>query len=253
MPAALEDAVAYYRTVAPYYDHELAGRGDEAFWSALGSRFAGRTILELGAGTGRATALLASGGAPVVGIDLSPEMLARAQHRLAGERSTHLVLADMRAFAFARPFDAVVAADDPFSHLTTDRDRASALACVAAALRPGGRFVLDALWFPRSVWTQLAAGRERERDVPLGDRVLRVHELWSRDEGAPTCTAAYRYSLEGEPVARASFRARPWTSAELVSLLDAAGLRIEHRWGGYAGESWRSSSSDHLVVEARKT
>jgi SAM-dependent methyltransferase len=242
VPAALEDAVAHYRTVAPYYDHELAHRGDDAFWRELGRRFAGRTTLELGAGTGRATALLASGGATVVGIDISPEMLVRARRRLDGAHDAHLVLTNMRAFAFARPFDLVVAADDPLSHLTTDRERARALNCVGAALEPGGRFVLDALWFLPGVWTELADGRALEHEVPFGDGVLRVSELWSRDEGAPTCTTTYGYSLDGATTVRASFRARPWTAAELVSALDAAGLRVEHRWGG-CGRRARSTSS----------
>jgi SAM-dependent methyltransferase len=248
----VDDALGYYRTVAPFYDHELAHRGDEELWRTLGRRFAGRWILELGAGTGRATALLASGGATVVGIDLSPEMLTRAGHRLAGERSVHLVLADMRAFAFARPFDLVVAADDPFSHLTTDRDRASALACTAAALTPGGTFVLDALWFSPDGWAHVDRGRESEREVPFGGRVLRVHEHWRRDGRSRTCTATYSYAVDGYRVAQASFRTRPWTAAELGRAFDAAGLTIGRRWGGYAGEPWDERASPSLVVEARK-
>jgi ubiquinone/menaquinone biosynthesis C-methylase UbiE len=48
-------------------------------------RIHGRTILDVGTGTGRAALLLARGGARVVGIDASEEMLAVARRRAADE------------------------------------------------------------------------------------------------------------------------------------------------------------------------
>src|SRR5712692_10358942 len=111
MADLIQEVRRYYHTVAPFLDAELADRGDEAFWSANG---AGR-VLELGCGSGRVTRLLAESSARVIGIDVCPELLDRA-------RSTHasLVLADMRRLPLATTFDTVVAADDPFSHLTED-------------------------------------------------------------------------------------------------------------------------------------
>jgi SAM-dependent methyltransferase len=244
-----DEVTAYYRAVAPYYDRELDDRGDEALWTALGREHAHGRILELGAGTGRATALLAGAGAVVVGLDLSTEMLDLARRRLAGQPSVLLVRADMRAFAFRRRFDLVVAADDPFTHLTADDDRDKALACAAAALSPPGRLVIDALWFPPAELGRLADGRRSEHAVPFRGKTLHVAELWRRD-GAATCTAEYTYRIEGRTVARASFRARAWTRGEIETRLERVGLRTDAWWGGYDRRPWDEATSRRLVVVA---
>ena len=139
------EVAEYYRRVAPFYDAELKDRGDEDFWSALGTRAAGKRVLELGAGSGRVTALVARGAGRIVALDLSPEMLRLARQRLRGQTNVSLVLGDMRQLPFRCTFDVVIAADDPFSHLVEDEDRARALAAVARHLAPEGRFVLDPL------------------------------------------------------------------------------------------------------------
>src|SRR6185503_9649320 len=99
-------------------------------------------VLEIGAGSGRATALLAAGGADlVVALDLSPDMLARARAALAGLANVRLLRADMRALPLRGAFDLVVAANDPFSHLTAAADRQRALAAAADLLAPDGALV----------------------------------------------------------------------------------------------------------------
>jgi SAM-dependent methyltransferase len=246
----MEDVLGYYRTVAPFYDLELRARGDEELWASLGRAHADRTVLEVGAGSGRATALLAAGGARVVGLDLSPEMLGLAAAR---RLDAALVRGDMRALP-CRPggFETVVAADDPFSHLTEDADRAQTLAEIAAALAPGGLFVLDALWLPPAERARLdGAGRVVDRQVELGGGWLAVHEHWRHAPAAPHCLATYDYRLDGRPAARATFHTRYWTEPELAHAFDAAGLAVARRWGGYHGEPWRPESPC-LVIEARK-
>jgi ubiquinone/menaquinone biosynthesis C-methylase UbiE len=69
---------------APFYDWENArtlGRRDVPFWRTV-ARNVGGTLLELGAGTGRISIPLARAGVPVVGIDRSEPMLARARQRV---------------------------------------------------------------------------------------------------------------------------------------------------------------------------
>lgn len=99
----------------------------------------GERILDVGCGTGTVTADIASAvgdeGA-VVGIDASPAMVERA-------REQHPVLtveqADATDYVAAEPFDA--AFSNAALHWIDDQD--AALASVADALRPGGRFVAE--------------------------------------------------------------------------------------------------------------
>ena len=49
----------YYHEILPFYDLELADRGDEELWAWAAGAPTGCRVLELGAGTGRATAALA--------------------------------------------------------------------------------------------------------------------------------------------------------------------------------------------------
>src|SRR5438105_3078869 len=229
------DVADYYRAVAPFYDLELRERGDESFWARLGRGAAGRRVLELGAGSGRATALRAAGGAALVcALDRSPEMLERARRRLAGLGNVRLVLGDMRAPPLRGTFDLVVAADDPFSHLVASADRQRALSAAAGLLASGGRLVVDALWFnPSELARRAGAGLRSEREA-AGDRSLRVREHWRCDPRSHRCRASYTYSRDGAEVASAAFVARSWTAAEVRRRFAAAGLRVERCWGDYA-------------------
>lgn len=97
---------------------------------------AGERILDLGCGTGHLTAKIAEAGADVTGMDASPSMIAQARQNFP---SLKFVLADARNFHFDKPFDAV------FSNAALHwiHDAESVIRCVGAALRPGGRFVLE--------------------------------------------------------------------------------------------------------------
>jgi SAM-dependent methyltransferase len=231
----IQEVRRYYHTVAPFLDAELADRGDEEFWHSYGRGH----VLELGCGSGRVTRWLVGPDGWVLGIDVCPELLYRARTVRAA-----LALADMRRLPLRTSFDTIVAADDPFSHLTQDEDRERALAEVARCLGPGGRFVLDALWFVEP------GERQSTREVGLGSRRVHVTEHWRCDAHTHCCTTEYRYEIgRGEPQ-RARFEARYWTPAELRERFDSAGMRITQWWGGYDRRPWDEHSSERLIVEA---
>lgn len=96
----------------------------------------GERILDLGCGTGHLTAQIAARGAEVTGLDASASMVAQARQNYPKLR---FVLGDARAWRGDEPFDAV------FSNAALHwiPQAAAAVAGVAGALRPGGRFVLE--------------------------------------------------------------------------------------------------------------
>ncbi len=100
-----------------------------------------RRILELGAGTGETTQRLLARhpAATVIGIDASAQMLDRARQVLPGDR-VELCVARLEDPLPEGPFD-LVASALCVHHLTASEKR-DLFRRIAAALAPGGRFVL---------------------------------------------------------------------------------------------------------------
>ena len=96
----------------------------------------GERILDVGCGTGQLTADIARSGAQVTGLDNSADMLADARKNYP---ELTFVVADAAGFDFPEPFDAV------FSNAALHwvKDAEGAVASIARALRPGGRFVAE--------------------------------------------------------------------------------------------------------------
>lgn len=144
-----------YAAWAPWYDHDgnpLTALEGPAVRGWLGP-LAGKLALDLGCGTGRHTEVLVSGGARVVALDLTPEMIARARAKLGG-----------RVVGWARH---ALPGPIPFRDRTFDLavlglvaehvvDLPAALAEVARVLAPSARVVLSALHPDRTAEGQRA-------------------------------------------------------------------------------------------------
>ncbi len=96
----------------------------------------GERILDLGCGTGQLTAEVAQAGAEVVGVDRSPEMIACARRNYPELRFN---MGDATALSYMAEFDAVLS--NAALHWVHDQN--GAIASVARALKPGGRFVFE--------------------------------------------------------------------------------------------------------------
>lgn len=104
----------------------------------------GKRVLDLGCGTGNVAVPLAKKGFLVTALDLSPEMLALAEHK-AREAGVGIFFTcqDMREFAVPGEFDLVISMCDSMNYLLTDGELLQVLTKAAGVLRDGGWLVFD--------------------------------------------------------------------------------------------------------------
>jgi SAM-dependent methyltransferase len=117
---------------APFLDTLASLRGDSI-----------RSVLDLACGTGLLAARLAAAGRQVVGVDLSPGMLAMAQVRCARHSEVQLLEGDFRNVDLGRVFDAVVCGSNSLNYLADPSELAAVFRVVEEHLRPGGVFLFD--------------------------------------------------------------------------------------------------------------
>jgi SAM-dependent methyltransferase len=131
-------------------------------------RFAPKTVLDAGCGTGRVGRELARRGLDVVGVDIDPGMLDTAR-RKAPEVEWHL--ADLATVDLGRSFDAIVMAGNVMIFLQPGTE-AAGVANMARHLEPGGVLIAG---------FQIMRGRlspQRYDDV-AADAGLALAERWS--------------------------------------------------------------------------
>jgi SAM-dependent methyltransferase len=168
-----------FRHYARYYNLLYADKNyaaEAGFVQGLMQKYApgAETILELGCGTGGHAVQLAALGYELHGVDLSPEMLAMAQERLAGTPAGRLSFdqGDIRTLRVDRKFDAVVALFHVLSYQLTAADLAATFATARAHLQPGGVFLCD-FWYGPAVLT----ARPEVRVKRMQDGVISVTRI----------------------------------------------------------------------------
>lgn len=170
-----------YAALAPAYErcwrHYLAATTGRTL-DRLAPR-PGERILDVGCGTGLALARLAEtqNGLSLAGVDLSAEMLTRAQHRFP--KTVLLARGDAHHLPFASAsFEAVITSN--MLHFLAEPARA--LDEAARVLAPGGRLIVTD-WCRDSFVMFLCERWLRIRRRPLG-RVLNMRELTALAEDA---------------------------------------------------------------------
>ena len=145
----MDDHTAYETAeFAEVYDAIYAGREDARFWRTMAVAAAGRPILELGCGTGRALLPVARDGHEVTGIDLSERMLDVCRAKLLREPQAvrdrvRLLAADMTSFELGRRFAAITVPFAGFQHLLTVEQQLACLERCREHLLPRSTLVLD--------------------------------------------------------------------------------------------------------------
>jgi SAM-dependent methyltransferase len=265
MPTDLDNDDAYgavadlYDWVVPYRD-----RPDITFYVDAAAR-AGGPVLEVGCGTGRLLIPTARAGVDIVGVDLSPRMLAVCREKLQREveavrARVQLVQADMRAFDLRRTFTLITVPFRPFQHLITVDDQRACLRTLRAHLADDGRLVLDLFNPSLDALAQEPhteeIGDEPEFSLPDGRRVVRRHRIVAHDRFNQVNQVELIYhvtSSDGrEQRLVHAFPMRYLFRFEAEHLLARCGFEVEHLYSGVDKGAYGSRYPGELIFVARK-
>lgn len=98
-----------------------------------------KSVLEIGAGTGRIAVQIISRCAYYTGIDISPKTVERLNQNLSAHSNKNLICADFLNYKFNEKFD-IIYSTLTFFHI---KDKSRAIMKVSSLLNSNGRFVLS--------------------------------------------------------------------------------------------------------------
>src|SRR5256886_10275116 len=203
-------------------------------------------VLELAIGTGRLAVPLAQRGIDIRGIDASEEMVARLREKPGGA-DIPVTMGDFADVGVEGSFSLIFVAFNTLFALLTQDDQARCFANAAAHLADGGRFVVEAFVpdlgrFDRGQRVSVTSVDidcitiDASRHDAVNQRVDSQH-VFVTDEGNRLYPVSLRYAFP----------------SELDLMARVAGLELEERWGGWSGDPFTKSSTDHVSVYGLRT
>jgi len=246
------------------YDMRDASDTGVTFYSAL-AREAGGPVLELACGTGRVTIPVAGLGLPTTGLDVVPEMLARARSKSIG-LPVRWVEGDARSFDLREQFHFIFLTGNAFQAFVTNADQEALLQRVRAHLRDDGIFAFETRnpLLPNTAtregfFVTLETREEEEHWPPFVDadgREVRVSTTRVYDHVAQVVhLTSYKRRHEGgrEHTNMARTALRYTFPQELAALLHYNGFDIERQYGDWNHEPLGAASPSIISVCRKRT
>lgn len=197
----------------------------------------GRTLLDVACGTGEHAQYLAGvHGFEVDGIDLSPEMLAKAQARCPRGR---FEVADMTRFQLGRRYDGAMCMSASIAYTVTLPRLCDALACIRDHLEPGGVAVIQPYLTPDAV----PPVGTREYTFESGE--FRVRRIRRSEIQGRRHLVHFHYVIEG-----------PGPTREVDEIDDFGLFTVDEMLGAFASvglaatydASWSEASGDGVYI-----
>ncbi|WP_126427700.1 class I SAM-dependent methyltransferase [Brevibacillus marinus] len=218
-------------------DQEIANLLDH-----LPIRKSGR-VLDLCCGSGRHSRALARRGYEVVGVDLSPVLLAVAEEKNTYDNLTFFQY-DMREIPFVSEFDIVVNLFTSFGYFATDEENNRVVRNMATALKPGGEVVIDYL-NPDYVKNHLIPTSEREVSG------LTIRERRWIEDGFVKKQIVVRDAEQAEPREYLE-QVRLYDAGQMERMLTSAGFHNIQLYGDYDFTAYDRQESPRMIFYARR-
>ncbi len=252
--------------------YDLEHRDSDAdlpYWTSLLEEYRPTRVLDIACGTGRITfPLLTTGWAydpsfRIVGLDISPPLLARAREKSAAldpslAPGIGFVEGDMRDFDLGEQFDLILVGFNSLAYIHTLEDHRACLRAIRRHLAPGGHFAID-LVVPQSAFlAEAEVGvpvMRLELDLTAPERGIKRFLRFATERYSPmtqTDDTTYFYELYYADGRHERFTDdlawHMYFPRELTLLLDAAGLHPVARYGSYQRAPFGPRSTKYLWV-----
>jgi SAM-dependent methyltransferase len=220
----------------------------------------GQPVLELACGTGRLTIPIAQSGVEIVGLDLSPSMLAHARAKAAATGvAIEFVESDCRTFDLGRKFGLIFMAFNSMQHLHDYASLAALFANVRKHLVEGGRFIFDVFNPKVEILARASGDRrlEREYQDPEGKCMMAFEHSATYDDASQVSHIKcyfVRRGANGEEldVGEEELHLRSFFPQELDLLVHSQGFEIVEKFGNFERKPFGSRDPKQVVVcEAR--
>lgn len=226
-----------YEAMAPVYDEYVHAYDYryESWTAALLAKaeeegLKGNRLLDVGCGTALSFIPMLERGWEVTACDISPKMLEIARKKV-GDRA-ELLVADMRELPELGEFDLVWALNEPINYLLSEEELEAAWAGMRRNLAPQGIVIVDAvtLVLERSFATDESVVEGN------GRRFIWRGGAKSPEDVLPGSINTTSFEVEGEAGYANVHRIQHFTEAQMLTAIEAAGLRSIGVFGEKDGE-----------------
>jgi SAM-dependent methyltransferase len=235
--------------IARMYDDDYAAlrapSGDVGFYVEEAHR-SGGPVAEFGCGTGRILIPTLEAGLEAVGVDVSPEMLARLREK---RPDAEVFAGDMRVCDLGRTFALVTIPFRALSHIEEIDDHIRVFQNMRRHLAPDGRLVFD-VFHPRPDY--LVEPHDERFEHELEGRKIRRYGRSTPSRSRQHLDVVFRWEIEDATGAveerRARFTMRWFHRYELEHALARAGLALEALYGDFDRSAFRDDSPEMIFV-----
>ena len=228
-----------------YQGRAEAGAGEADFVRKHLRLIRGQRVLDVCCGYGRHAIPLAGAGMQLTGFDYTRFFLDKARRDARKHRvRVEWVQGDVREMEFEPVFDAAINMFTSFGFFPTEQENFEVIRRTVAALKPGGRFLMDTInreyivrHFQSTHWQ------------PLGRGVLIERRRMDWQTGYMHNARTLIYPDRRRR--RQEFFLRLYTLAELTAMFEQAGLDVQQVFGSFDGSAY-SPDAMRMILIGRK-
>ena len=243
------------------FQRSSGNQPDLTFWLEL-AKETGGPVCELACGSGPAMLPLARAGYQVVGLDLSPHMLAIAHRRLQAEppevrQRVRLLQGNMANFRLDGEFGLIFITNRSFQALLERVEQRSCLECCARHLRRGGLLAID-VFNPKLAFLVSPGGVDEGPHEYRGPGGELIRETGHIDYDLANQKLTWRVRQEATaPDGRVTpheyvVLLRYYFRFELEWMLEACGFEVQAIYGNFDRSPFTAESPQIIFVASKQ-